>query len=323
MHTTAGKVVIVGAGQVGSTFAFALQMQGIAREIVLIDADRDRAEGHALDLGHGNFFTPRVSIAAGDYRDCRNADLVVITAGASQKPGQSRLELVGQNVEICRSIVASVMAHTRDAILLMVTNPVDVLTYAALHFSGLPRHRVIGSGTVLDSARFRYLLSEHCRVDPQNVHAYVLGEHGDSEVVAWSLATLAGVRLDEYCSLCERDCAELDREALADQVRDSAYHVIEAKGSTNFAVALALAKIANAILRNGNSVLTVSRLLVGEYGIENVCLSMPTVVDRQGAARPVTPRLRERELAALRASAETIREAQRSVGLPERLGVLV
>ena len=315
MSTAAGKVVIVGAGVVGSTFAYALQIAGVVREIVLIDQDRERAEGEALDLSHGAFFTPAVDVRAGDYEDCVGADIVAICAGAKQKPGQSRMDLVGTNTDVCRSIVREVVERTSEAILLVVTNPVDILTYAALHFSGLPRERVIGSGTVLDSARFRYLLSQHCQVDARNVHAYVLGEHGDSEVVAWSITNIAGMSIDGYCAACPRQCPRVEREKLADQVRDSAYHIIEAKGATNFAVGLALAKITTCIVRNENGILTVSTLVDGAYGIHGVCLSLPTIINRNGANRMICPNLTEVETKALRSSATMIERAQRHVGL--------
>ncbi|MBN2022876.1 MAG: L-lactate dehydrogenase [Pirellulales bacterium] len=310
-----GKVVIVGAGAVGATFAYALQIHGAAREIVLVDADRQRAEGQALDLSHGEFFTPPVDVRAGDYDDCAGADVVALCAGARQKPGQSRMDLVETNVQICRSIVAEVLARTDRAILLVTTNPVDVLTLAALRFSGLPTGRVIGSGTVLDSARFRHLLSRHCRLDARNVHAYVLGEHGDSEVFPWSMVTLAGVRLEDYCRACPRACAAPDRQAIAQAVRDSAYHIIDTKGATNFAVGLALVKIATSILRDENSVLTVSTLLEGEYGLDGLCLSLPAVLNRRGVDRVVCPELTDAELADLRASAAAIRGIQETVGL--------
>ncbi len=315
MSITAGKVVIIGAGEVGSTCAFALQMRGAAREIILVDLNRERAEGQAQDLAHGQSFTPPVTVRAGDYSDCRGAEVVIITAGAAQKPGQSRMDLVGTNVEICRSIVGQVIAHTCEAVLLMVTNPVDVLTYAAIQFSGLPRNRVIGSGTVLDTARFRFFLSQHCRVDPSSIHGYVLGEHGDSEVVAWSIATLAGMRIEDYCRVCPQNCPSLDRQRIARQVRESAYHVIEAKGATNFAVALALLRITTAIIRGENSALTVSTLLQGEYGLNDVCLSVPTIVNRNGADRLICPPLSAEDLEALKASAETIRGVLKGVGL--------
>ncbi len=315
MSTTAGKVVIIGAGEVGSTCAFALQMRGAAREIVLIDLNRERAEGQAQDLAHGQSFTPPVEVRAGDYPDSSGAEVIIITAGAAQKPGQSRLDLVGTNVEICRSIVSRVVEHNREAVLVMVTNPVDVLTYAAIRFSGLPRGRVIGSGTVLDTARFRFFLGRHCGVDPSSIHGYVLGEHGDSEVVAWSITTLAGMRMEDYCRACPHKCPPMDRRRIATQVRDSAYHVIEAKGATNFAVALALLRITTAIIRGENSALTVSTLLQGEYGLSNVCLSVPTIVNHNGADRLICPDLSTEDLNALKASAEAIREVQNSVGL--------
>jgi L-lactate dehydrogenase len=222
---------------------------------------------------------------------------------------------VDTNVGICRDIVQEVTKHNSDAILLVVANPVDVLTYAALKFSGLPRERVIGSGTVLDSARFRYRLSEHCGVDPRNVHAYVLGEHGDSEVMAWSIATLGGTSLEDCCTTCPHECTEEDREQIGQQVRQSAYHIIDAKGATNFAVGLALVRIVTAILRDENSVLTVSTLLQGEYGIEDVCVSMPVILNSAGVDRMLQPRLSEDELTGLRKSAEAVKEVQEEAGL--------
>jgi L-lactate dehydrogenase len=311
----AGKVVIVGAGAVGTTFAYALQISGVARDIVLIDVDRRRAEGEVTDLRHGLFFTPPADIRAGDYEDCVGADLVVITAGGGQKPGQTRLDLLQTNLEICKDIVGKIMDKTCEPILLMVTNPVDVLTYAALQYSGFPRERVIGSGTVLDSARFRYLLSRHCKVNAHNVHAYVLGEHGDSEVAAWSMTHIAGMPMNDYCAVCGRKCSQAEREGIADRVRDSAYHIIDAKGGTNYAVGLALLRIATSIVRDENSVLTISTLLQGELGIEDVCLSIPSIVNHGGAERIVPANLTDHELAALRSSAEALKKALRGVGL--------
>lgn len=315
MGTETGKVVIVGAGAVGATFAYAMQIRGVAREIVLVDVDKERAKGEALDLGHGEFFTPPVTIRAGDYPDCAGADVVAICAGAKQKPGQSRMDLVETNIGICRAIVNEVVRHTTDAILLVATNPVDVLTHAAIHFSGLPPEHVIGSGTVLDSARFRFVLGRHCRIDARNVHAYVLGEHGDSEVLPWSITTLAGMTMDEFCGANPQQCSETDRRRIATEVRESAYHIIDAKGATNFAVGLALVKITTSIIRNENSALTVSTLLSGQYGIRGVCLSLPTIINRSGVDRVICPSLTEAEQAALGASADTIRKIQHDVGL--------
>ena len=312
---TGDKVAIVGAGAVGTSFAYALQISGAAQEIVLIDLDRERAEGEALDLSHGLFFTPPVRIEAGGYEECEGADVVVMTAGASQEPDQSRMELVETNVKICRSVVEEVLKHTEDAVLLMVTNPVDVLTYAALKFSGLPRHQVIGAGTVLDSARFRYLLGQHCNIDTRNIHGYVLGEHGDTEVMAWSLTHVGGVPMEEFCELCPHRSPTCDLENIGERVRDSAYHLIDAKGATNWAVGLAMVKIVTSVLRDENSLLTVSTLMDGEYGLEGQCMSLPTIVNASGAEDPIAPRLGEEETEAMRRSGRAIREVIEQVGL--------
>lgn len=307
------KVVIVGMGAVGATFAYTLMNSGLAGEIVLIDKNADRARGEAMDLNHGLFFAPPVSIADGDYADCAGADVVVITAGAAQKPGESRLDLIGRNRSICRAILDAVVEHTRDAIVVMVTNPVDILTYDAVSHSGLPWQRVFGSGTVLDSARFRYLLSRHCGVDARNVHAYFLGEHGDSEVAAWSMTHLAGIQIDEFCALCAGCDHGEHRREIVEEVRTSAYHLIEAKGFTNYGIAQALLRVVGAIVRNERSVLTVSTLMDGYAGIRDVCLSIPCVVGRQGVLRQLRPELAPAEVQGLRASAEALKEVQRSI----------
>ena len=312
-NNTAARVAVVGAGSVGSTFAYTLMNSGLAEEIVLIDKDRERAEGEVMDLNHGLFFAPPVNIKAGGYEDCAGARVVVITAGAAQKPGESRLDLTARNARICRSILDDVLAHTRDAIIVMVTNPVDVLTYDAIRHSGLPATQVLGSGTVLDSARFRYLLSDHCGVDPRNVHAYILGEHGDTEVAAWSMTHLAGVPIDRYCMQCDRCRHGEHREDIVEQVRKSAYHIIEAKGATCYGIGLALLRIVGAILRDENSVLTVSTL-VNDYGpIEDVCLSIPCVLNRRGIVKQLKVELAAEEMSALEESARTLREFQDSL----------
>lgn len=304
------KVVVVGAGAVGSTFAYTLMQSGLAHEIVLLDKDTGRAEGESMDMNHGLFFAPPVTIRAGDYDDCAEAALIVITAGAKQKLGESRLDLVQRNVGICREVMAEIAARTDDAIIIMVTNPVDVLTYVAQELSGCPPHRIMGSGTVLDSARFRYLLSHHCQVDPRNVHAYVVGEHGDSEVACWSMTHIAGVPMRDYCQqTCHRDCSDDERQAVADKVRDSAYHVIESKGATYYGVSMALIRIAAAILRDENSVLTVSLRPKGQYGINGVCLSLPAVVNRSGIARIIEAKLPPEETKALEHSRDVLKEA--------------
>ena len=303
------KVCIIGAGNVGSTFAYTLMQSGLAREIVLIDIDRERAEGEAMDLNHGLFFAPPVDIRAGDYNECSDAALIVITAGAKQEPGESRLDLVQRNAAICKQVTAEITSRTGEAVVIMVTNPVDVLTYVAQELSGWSHGRILGSGTVLDSARFRYLLSDHCRVDPRNVHAYIIGEHGDSEVGVWSMTHIAGVRMADYCRhICRRTCTDEDRAKILDQVRDSAYHVIESKGATYYGVSMALERITSAILRDENSVLTVSLRADGQYGLEGVCLSLPAIVNGNGVHRVIDASLPQEEREALQRSADVLKK---------------
>lgn len=303
------KVVIVGAGAVGSTFAFALAQRGLADEIYLLDANQDFARGQALDLAHGLPFYPAVQIRMGTGRDYADAQLIVITAGAKQAPGESRLALVQRNTSIIKSIIDEIMAENSNAVLLLATNPVDVLTFVALQHSGLPKGRVISSGTVLDSARFRYLISQHCQVDVTNVHAYILGEHGDSEVAAWSMTHIAGVSIDNYCTVCGK-CRDWHgaRERIVKEVKDSAYHIISYKGATYYGIGMALTRIAGAILQDQNSVLTVSTLLEGEYGLEQVCLGIPCIVGQGGVKRIIQATLYPDEQIALDASARTLQE---------------
>lgn len=309
------KVVVVGAGNVGTAFCYALAPTGLADEIVLIDANADLAKGHALDLAHGQPFFPTVSIRAGGAADYADANVIVITAGAAQKPGETRLQLLQKNAAIMCSIVDDIVAQQAAGVILVVSNPVDVLTQVALKRSGWARGRVIGSGTVLDSARFRYLLSEHCGVDVHNVHAYMLGEHGDSEFAAWSMTHIAGMPMEEYCPLCGQ-CSDWasEKRRVEQAVRDSAYHIIGYKGSTCFGVGMALVRIAGALLRGENSVLTVSTLLAGEFGLSDVCLSVPAIVCRAGVSRIVESRLAEQELFALNASAGVLKHALAQLG---------
>lgn len=309
------KVVIIGAGKVGMTYAYTLLQSGLARYMVLIDKDEKRLSGEIDDLNHGKFFVPPVEIKMGDYSDCKDADLVVIGAGASQKPGETRLDLLKKNSAICKDIVGNITKHTQDAVLLVVTNPVDVLTYVALKESGFDKRQVIGSGTVLDSARFRYLLSDCCGVDPRNVHAYILGEHGDSEIAAWSMVHLSGVPLSEVCKECPRRGTCNKKEEIFQQVKNSAYHIIESKGATYYAVSQAMLRITSAILRDEKSFLTVSSLLEGEYGIEDVCLSLPTITGSGGAERIVAPELTEEEEKGLKNSARVLKDSLKQLDL--------
>jgi L-lactate dehydrogenase len=279
--------VIVGAGAVGSTFAYALAQKGLADEIDLIDANRDLAEGQVLDLAHGLPFYPPVQIRVGQKQDYADAQVIVITAGARQAPGETRLALLQKNATIITSIVDEIVSQESQAVIVVVSNPVDILTYVALKRSDWPKGRLIGSGTVLDSSRFRYLLSQHCGVDVGNVHAYFLGEHGDSEFPAWSMTHIAGVSMDDYCPICNR-CKnwQRERERIVKTVKESAYHIINYKGATYFAIGMALVRIAGTILQDQRSVLPVSTLLEGEYGITDVCLGVPCVVG-QGGVRQI------------------------------------
>ena len=304
------KVVVVGAGAVGSTFAYALAQRGLAEEIVLIDANHDLAEAQALDLAHGAPYYPSTQIRAGEKEDYADARVIVITAGTKQAPGESRLALLKRNSGIIESIVDEITGEGSHAILLVTSNPVDVLTDVALKRSGWTKGRVIGSGTVLDSARFRYLLSQHCGVDVSNVHAYILGEHGDSEFPAWSMTNVAGVSIDDYCPLCNK-CKnwQAEREKIVRTVKESAYHIINYKGATYFAIGMALVRIVGAILQDQRSVLPVSTLLEGEYGLQDVCLGVPSVIGQGGVSEIVEAPLSPNEIEALRNSARILQSA--------------
>jgi len=308
------KVVIVGAGAVGATYCYALAQSGLADEIVLIDRNEDLVRGQVLDLGHGQPFFPTVIIRSGSASDYADAHIVVITAGAAQRPGETRLELLRKNAEITGGIAEEIAAQKCPGVMLIVSNPVDILTYVALKRSGWDKGRVIGSGTVLDSSRFRHLLSSHCGIDIHNVHAYILGEHGDSEFAAWSMTNIAGINIDEYCPICGK-CSDWKkkRQTIEQQVRDSAYHIINYKGSTQFAVGLALVKITGAILRSQNSVLTVSTLLNGEFGINDVCLSVPAIVSENGVTRIIESPLLSEEHSLLKHSADVLKKANQSL----------
>ena len=304
------KVVVIGAGSVGATYCYALAQSGLADEIVLTDKNEDLMKGQVLDLAHGQTFFPTVGIRSGTLEDCADAQVVVIAAGAAQKPGETRLQLIKKNAKITGSIAEEVAKSDCKGVMLVVTNPVDVLTYVALKRSGWEKGRVIGSGTVLDSSRFRHLLSKHCAVDVHNVHAYILGEHGDSEFAAWSMTNVAGINIDEYCPVCGK-CSDWkkQRQLIEQQVRDSAYHIINYKGSTQFAVGLALVRITAAILRSQNSILSVSTLVESDFGIKDVCLSVPCVVSDSGVTRIIESPLTSIELDSLSNSASILRKA--------------
>lgn len=306
----ARKVVIVGAGAVGSTFAYALAQSGIVDEIALIDINRELAEGQVLDLIHGQPFFRSIKIYRGEKKDYSNAQVIIITAGAKQRPGESRLGLLQRNATIIGSIVDDITEQNSSGVIVVVSNPVDVLTYIACQKSGWPKERVIGSGTVLDSARFRSLLSRHCGVDVHNTHAYILGEHGDSEFAAWSMTHIAGMPINDYCPICMKcDDWDKERDEIVEEVRKSAYHIIDYKGATYYAIGMALVRIIEAIVRNQRSVLTVSTILDGEYGLSDVCLSVPSVISTLGVERIVVANLTAEEQEALSKSASIIKNA--------------
>ena len=310
------KVVIVGAGAVGATYAYALAQSGVAEEIVLTDMNQELLKGQVLDLVHGQPFFPTVSIKAGNEDDYADASMVVITAGAAQKPGETRLQLLQKNAGIVGGIAEKVAASGCNGVMLIVSNPVDVMTYVAYKRSGWERGRVIGSGTVLDSARLRYFISQHCRIDVHNVHAYVLGEHGDSEFAAWSMTHVGGIAIEEYCPYCGKCEGWTEkRRWMEKQVRDSAYHIIDAKGSTNFAVGLALVRITAAVLRDQKSMMTVSVVPEGEFGLNGLALSIPCIITNKGVERVVASPLSDEEISKLHNSAGVIRKAVEEAGV--------
>lgn len=318
MLKQANKIVVVGAGQVGATSAFALLISGLCSELVMIDLNEKKVAGEVLDLAHGIPLIPPADIKAGGYQDCAGADLVIIAAGANQRPGETRMDLTKKNLKVFSQIVPRIMEYApKDVILLVVTNPVDVLTYATIKLSGLPAGQVIGSGTVLDTSRLRYLLSTHTGIDARNIHTYVLGEHGDTELPVFSRTTIAGMGLDEYCHSCqgcEGGLAKKAKDDFHENVRNVAYAIIEGKGATFYAVAIAVRRIADAILRDEHSILTVSSMLSGQYGIEDVCLSLPCIVGRNGIEQSLEIGLSPEEESQLKASAAAIQEAIREGG---------
>jgi len=308
------RIAVVGAGAVGSTIAYAAMIQGLAHDIVLIDAIAGKAEAEAKDLMHGSMFVPAVEVSAGGLDLCKGARIVVITAGAKQRPGQTRLELVATNARIYREIIPKILQSAPEALLLVVSNPVDVLTYISLKVSGLPRSRVIGSGTVLDTSRFRTLLSRRLNVAVGNIHAYIVGEHGDSEVPLWSSAQVGNVPLQLFSTPACPPLTGVDHAEIFHNVRDAAAQVIAAKGATNWAVGLAVGRILEAILRDEQSVLTVSSLLEDYCGISDVCISVPCLMCRAGVSSTLPLPYREPELAALKRSAELLKATARQTG---------
>ena len=303
------KAAVIGCGSVGASIAFRFLQQGTFSHLVLIDANRAKAEGEAMDLSDGLPYGAAMEIAAGGYDDIADCGLVVITAGANQKPGETRLELIGRNILILRSILAEITARDFKGILLVVSNPVDVLTYAAQKLSGYPRERVIGSGTVLDTARFKQLLGRELGVDSRNVHAFIVGEHGDSELAVWSGANVSGLDLDDFCRLRGKALSQGDKERLYREIRDSANEIIKRKGATYYGIAMAVGRIAACIVKDEHAVLPISAVLEGEYGLEGLALSIPSIVGRNGLEKTLEIPLAPPERAALDRSAQQMKEA--------------
>lgn len=301
------KVAIIGCGFVGSTCAFALMESGVFSEMVLLDVNTDRAEGEALDISHGLAFASPMDIYAGNYDDIADAGVIIVTAGANQKPGESRIDLAARNVEIFRSIMSEIKKRKCGGILLIVANPVDILTYAAIKLSGIPEQRVIGSGTVLDTGRLKQILSERLMVDPRNVHVRILGEHGDSELIAWSSAHVAGIPLEDFFNMRLDGSYESFREDVSDLVRNSAYEIINKKNATYYGIAMAVTRICETIARDEKSVLSVSNIMQGEYGITDVALSTPCIVGKEGIEVRMPPSLNFLEQSQLKSSAEQLK----------------
>ena len=302
------KAAVIGCGFVGSATAFSLMQSGLFSEIVLIDADMDRAEGEALDISHGVPFSKHMKIYAGTYEDIVDAAIIIITAGANQKPDETRLDLVHKNVAIFRSIIPEIAKRNCAGILLIVSNPVDILTYTAIKLSGFTENRVIGSGTVLDTARLKYELSEHLSVDSRSIHAFIIGEHGDSEIAAFSSANVSGIALSEFCEMRGHYDHEANTRQIAENVKNSAYEIIQKKKATYYGIASAVRRICEVIIRDEKSILPVSSMTHGEYGIEDVVLSMPAIVGKYGIETRVPIDLSEEEIEDLKRSAQTLKE---------------
>lgn len=302
------KAAVIGCGFVGSSIAFTLMQRSVFSELVLIDIDRKKAEGEALDISHGVPYSAPMEIYAGDYDDISDAGLIIITAGANQKEGETRLDLIDKNLKIFEGIIPEIVKRDFKGILMIVTNPVDILTNAAIKMSGFPAQRVIGSGTVLDTARLKYLLSRRLDVDARSVHAVIIGEHGDSELAVWSGANISGIDLDHFYELRGITDYKKDMQRIYSEVRDSAYEIIDRKGATYYGIAMAVAKISESITRDEHSILPVSALLTGQYGIEGLCLSIPTIVGSRGAEKVLEIPLSGTEQRELMGSAEALKK---------------
>lgn len=308
MENNNNSCAIIGCGAVGAATAFALVRSGLFSRLVLLDVNEKKARGEAMDIAHSVPYVRPVLVQAGDYDDLKDCGMIIITAGANQAPGETRLDLVRKNIAIFRSIIPEIIKRNRDAILLVVANPVDILTDVTLRLSGLPACRVIGSGTVLDTARLKYLMGRQLRVDPRNIHAFIIGEHGDSELPVWSSANVSGIDLHDFCRDFGEEHSFAPMDEIFEEVKNSAYRIIESKGATCYGIAVAIVRIVEAIVRDEKSVLPVSVLAQGHYGLPNLCLSLPSIVGREGVLRILDFPLNERESQQLHSSAKLLEE---------------
>ena len=289
------KCGIIGCGDVGASTAFALMQSRLFNDMVLVDVNAAKAEGEAMDLSHSVPFNKPMDIYQGDYCDLKDAGIIIITAGAAQKPNETRLDLVHKNVVIFKQIIPQIKQYNTEAMLIVVSNPVDILTWVTLKLSGFPKERVIGSGTVLDTGRFKYLVGKHLNVDPRTVHSYIIGEHGDSEVAVWSSASIGGLPIDDFCEIIGYESHAENRKKIADEVRNSAYEIIKRKGSTYYGIASAVVRICECILRDEHSILPISSFIHAHYGLDGVCMSVPTIVGEKGVEKVLDIRLNEEE----------------------------
>lgn len=309
------KVAVIGCGMVGSSIAFSLMESGLFTDILLIDINRDRAVGEAMDLSHCLPYTRPVEIRAGDYKDLCDCGIIIITAGVGQKQGETRLDCIHNNVKVFNSIIPQIVKYNNDAFILVVSNPVDVLSYVAYKLSGRPSCKVFGSGTVLDSARLKFLVGRRLNVDPRSVHAFVIGEHGDSELAVWSSANVSGIALDKYCAHCGYKSHEENRKKLADDVKNSAYEIIARKGATYYGIAAATKRICESIVRDEHSIMPVSTLVNGHYGLNDVYVSVPSRIGSGGVEDIIDIDLSPAESNALIDSAATLKSAIKDIGL--------
>ena len=317
--TNIQKCAIIGCGFVGATISYSLMKSEMFSKIVLIDLDRKKAEGEADDMNHGLPFNAPMEIYAGDYCDLADASIIIITAGANQKPHETRLDLVRKNNNIFQSIIKKITKYNKSGIIIVVTNPVDILTYATIAYSGFPKHRIIGSGTVLDTARLKYLVGRHLEIDSRNVHTFIIGEHGDSELAVWSSANISGIDLDSYCKGSPKGCDMATLNSIFEDVKTSAYKIISAKNATYYAIAESVKKIVSSIVRDENAVLPVSAFLDGHYGLNDICLGVPCIVGSDGIKEILEIPLNKREQDMLELSANKIKEVTQSLNLTCRV----